>query len=110
MEIAVASNGNVFISDFLGTIWVVDKGQIQRYAGGNDPNGSNENDDRPALIFVQQGTIEEYASNCSVPIVHKAGEIRPEVNGTSHWWKNTGTETVILYVGDVRRDPADHNT
>jgi quercetin dioxygenase-like cupin family protein len=76
------------------------------------PNGIvpwHSHDDRPALIFVQQGAIEEYASNCSVPIVHKAGEIRPEVNGTSHWWKNTGTETVILYVGDVRRDPADHN-
>jgi quercetin dioxygenase-like cupin family protein len=76
------------------------------------PNGIvpwHSHDDRPALIFVQQGTIEEYASNCAVPIVHKAGEIRPEVNGTSHWWKNTGTETVILYVGDVRRDPADHN-
>ena len=41
--------------------------------------------------------------------VHKAGDIRPEVNGTSHWWKNTGTETVILYVGDIRRDPTDHN-
>jgi len=49
-DIAVASNGNVFISDFLGTIWVVDgTGKIQRYAGGNDPNGTNENDDRPAL-------------------------------------------------------------
>jgi quercetin dioxygenase-like cupin family protein len=76
------------------------------------PNGIvpwHSHDDRPALIFVQQGTIEEYASNCAVPIVHKAGDIRPEVNGTSHWWKNTGTETVILYVGDVRRDPTDHN-
>lgn len=69
----------------------------------------HSHDDRPALIFVQQGTIEEYASNCAVPIVHKAGDIRPEVTGTSHWWKNTGTETVILYVGDVRHDPADHN-
>ena len=49
-DIAVASNGNVFISDFAGSIWVVvDKGQIQRYAGGNDPNGTNESDDRPAL-------------------------------------------------------------
>ncbi len=65
--------------------------------------------DRPAIIFVQQGEIVEYASNCSEPIVHKAGDIRPEVFGTSHWWKNLGKETVILYVGDVRRDPADHN-
>src|SRR5215475_9848160 len=69
----------------------------------------HSHDDRPALIFVQQGEIEEYASNCDVPIVHKAGEIRPEVSGTSHWWKNLGKETVILYVGDVRKDPTDHN-
>jgi quercetin dioxygenase-like cupin family protein len=69
----------------------------------------HSHDDRPALIFVQQGEIVEYASNCSEPIVHKAGDIRPEVFGTSHWWKNLGTQTVILYVGDVRKDPHDHN-
>ncbi len=69
----------------------------------------HSHDDRPALIFVQQGEIMEYASNCAEPILHKAGDIRPEVFGTSHWWKNLGTETVILYIGDVRKDPADHN-
>jgi quercetin dioxygenase-like cupin family protein len=69
----------------------------------------HSHDDRPALIFVQQGEIVEYASNCEVPITHKAGEIRPEIYGTSHWWRNLGKETVILYVGDVRRDPSDHN-
>jgi quercetin dioxygenase-like cupin family protein len=66
-------------------------------------------DDRPALIFVQQGEIVEYASNCVDPIVHKAGDLRPEVFGTSHWWKNLGNQTVILYVGDVRKDSHDHN-
>jgi quercetin dioxygenase-like cupin family protein len=69
----------------------------------------HSHDDRPALIYVQQGEIVEYASNCAEPIIHKAGEIRPEVSGTSHWWKNLGKETVILYVGDVRKDPHDHN-
>ena len=69
----------------------------------------HSHDDRPALIFVEQGEIVEYASNCEVPITHKAGDIRPEVFGTSHWWKNLGKETVILYVGDVRNDPNDHN-
>ena len=69
----------------------------------------HSHDDRPALIFVQQGEIIEYASNCAAPILHKAGEIRPEVSGTSHWWTNLGTETVILYVGDVRKDPDDHH-
>jgi quercetin dioxygenase-like cupin family protein len=69
----------------------------------------HSHDDRPALIFVQQGEIVEYASNCEVPSTHKAGDIRPEVFGTSHWWKNLGKETVVLYVGDVRKDPNDHN-
>ena len=69
----------------------------------------HSHDDRPALIFVERGEIVEYASNCEVPITHKAGDIRPEMFGTSHWWKNLGKETVILYVGDVRKDPNDHN-
>ena len=43
----------------------------------------HSHDDRPALIFVQQGEIVEYASNCVDPIVHKAGDIRPEVYGLS---------------------------
>jgi quercetin dioxygenase-like cupin family protein len=77
-----------------------------------EPNGIvpwHSHDDRPAIIFVQQGEIVEYASNCSEPIMHKAGDIRPEVFGTAHWWKNLGKETVILYVGDVRRDQNDHH-
>lgn len=65
--------------------------------------------DRPALIFVAEGEIYEYASNCAVPILHKQGEVRAEVKGTSHWWKNTGTKTVVLYVGDVLHDKSDHN-
>src|SRR3954463_12956383 len=69
----------------------------------------HSHDDRPALIYVQQGEIVEYPSTGSEPILHKAGDIRPEVFGTSHWWKNLGTQTVILYVGDVRKDPHDHN-
>ena len=69
----------------------------------------HSHDDRPALIFVQQGEIVEHASNCVDPILHKAGEIRAETNGTSHWWKNHTNAQVILFIGDVRRDPNDHN-
>jgi quercetin dioxygenase-like cupin family protein len=65
--------------------------------------------DRPALIFVAEGEIVEYASNCSAPIVHKAGDIRAETSGTSHWWKNLGDKTVVLYVGDVLHDQTDKN-
>jgi quercetin dioxygenase-like cupin family protein len=69
----------------------------------------HSHDDRPALIFVEQGEIVEYASNCAAPIVHKTGEVRAETNGTSHWWKNLGDVPVVLYVGDVRHDEHDHN-
>ena len=69
----------------------------------------HSHDDRPALIFVAEGEIIEYASNCAAPIVHKAGEIRAETKGTAHWWKNLGDKTVVLYVGDVRHDEKDHN-
>ncbi len=65
--------------------------------------------DRPAIIYVAEGEIVEYASNCSDPIVHKAGEIRAETSGTSHWWQNLGNKTVILFVGDVLHDKDDHN-
>jgi quercetin dioxygenase-like cupin family protein len=65
--------------------------------------------DRPALIYVAQGEIVEYASTCAAPIVHKAGEIRAETDPTSHWWKNLGKKTVVLFVGDVLHDKSDKN-
>ena len=76
------------------------------------PNGIvpwHSHGDRPALIFIAEGEIVEYASNCAAPIVHKAGDIRAETSGTSHWWKNLGDKTVVLYVGDVLHDKADKN-
>lgn len=57
--------------------------------------------ERPAIIHVVSGTVTEYASTCSVPIVHKAGETTPERNATSHWWKNTGKATAVLLSSDL---------
>ena len=57
--------------------------------------------ERPAIIYVIKGTIEEYASNCAVPIVHKAGDVTAETKDISHWWKNTGGETVVLISADL---------
>jgi quercetin dioxygenase-like cupin family protein len=74
-------------------------------AGGVVPWHSH--DDRPALIYVAEGEIIEYASNCAAPIHHKAGEIRPETRGTAHWWKNLSDQPVVLFIGDVRHDPND---
>jgi len=69
----------------------------------------HSHDDRPALIYVAEGEILEFASNCAGPIHHKAGDIRAEKLGTSHWWKNLSDKPVTLFIGDVRSDPKDHH-
>jgi quercetin dioxygenase-like cupin family protein len=103
------------------TLGAIDLGKEQAKIAGRElrfrkltiePGGIvpwHSHDDRPALIYVAEGEIHEYASNCAAPIVHKTGEIRAETQGTAHWWKNLGDKTVVLFVGDVRRDPKDHN-
>jgi quercetin dioxygenase-like cupin family protein len=73
--------------------------------GGIVPWHSHDN--RPAIIYVIQGTVTEYASTCAVPIVHRAGEVAPEMHATSHWWKNTGKTAVILLSADLF--PAAHD-
>jgi quercetin dioxygenase-like cupin family protein len=61
----------------------------------------HEHANRPALIYIISGEITEYASTCAVPIVHRAGEAATETHATAHWWKNTGTETVVLLSADL---------
>jgi quercetin dioxygenase-like cupin family protein len=65
--------------------------------------------DRPALIYIIEGEILEYASNCAVPILHKLGDVSTETGGTAHWWKNAGSKTAVLLSADVMHDPNDHN-
>lgn len=65
--------------------------------------------ERPALIYVVSGTITEYASTCSVPIVHGAGDLSVEQGGLSHWWKNTSRKATVLISADIAADPTDHN-
>ena len=43
----------------------------------------HSHDDRPALIYIIDGEINEYNSNCSVPIVHKTGDVARETLGTA---------------------------
>jgi quercetin dioxygenase-like cupin family protein len=64
--------------------------------------------DRPAIIYVVDGSVTEYASNCAVPIVHKAGDVAPETHVTAHWWKNTGKKPAVLISADLLKDPSDH--
>ena len=77
-----------------------------------EPNGIvawHSHEDRPAIIYIISGEIYEHASNCSVPILHRAGDVTPERSGTAHWWQNTGKETVVLLSADVLHDANDHN-
>ncbi|MDR6950661.1 quercetin dioxygenase-like cupin family protein [Ancylobacter sp. 3268] len=76
------------------------------------PNGIvpwHSHGDRPAIIYIVQGEVTEYASNCATPIVHKSGESTAETQATSHWWKNTGRGTAILLSADVLHDEGDKN-
>jgi len=65
--------------------------------------------DRPAIIYIVEGEIVEYASNCAVPIVHKAGDVVAETPEVSHWWKNLGNKTVVLLSADLLKDQNDKN-
>jgi quercetin dioxygenase-like cupin family protein len=73
--------------------------QLEMQPGGVVPWHSHN--DRPAMIYVVSGEVVEYASSCAVPIVHRAGDIAAEKNGTSHWWKNTGTTKAVLISVDL---------
>jgi quercetin dioxygenase-like cupin family protein len=65
--------------------------------------------ERPAIIYIVEGEINEYANNCAVPIVHKAGDVVAETKDVAHWWKNTGDKTVVLLSADLLKDANDHN-
>jgi quercetin dioxygenase-like cupin family protein len=81
--------------------------KLEVQPGGIVPWHSHE--DRPALIYIMSGEIYEYASNCAVPILHKAGEVARETHATAHWWKNDGKTPAVLLSFDIQRDPNDHN-
>ena len=82
--------------------------QLELQPGGIVPWHSHN--ERPAMIYIVSGEVTEYASSCAAPIVHKAGDVAPEKNGTSHWWKNTGSVpsvliSVDLFPGEAKMDP-----
>jgi len=75
--------------------------KLEIQAGGIVPWHSHA--DRPALLLIGSGEITEFASTCSVPIVHKAGEITAEKAPTSHWWQNHGKTPVVIWAFDLFR-------
>jgi quercetin dioxygenase-like cupin family protein len=60
--------------------------------------------DRPALIMVTSGEVYENNSKCTVPILHKAGDIAREYLGTQHWWQNKTDKPVELTIADIVND------
>lgn len=82
--------------------------RLEIQPGGEVPWHSHE--DRPAIIYVVQGEVTEYSSECAAPIMHKAGEVSVETHGVAHWWKNTGGETAVLISADLLRAEDDENT
>ncbi|CAN7152949.1 cupin domain-containing protein [Rhizobium sp. LjRoot254] len=75
--------------------------------GGVVPWHSHEA--RPANIVIISGSITEYSSTCKVPIEHKAGDATAESGHLSHWWKNNGSEPVVLYSADILPPAMDAN-
>jgi len=73
--------------------------QLDILPGGIVPWHSHN--ERPAMIYIVSGEVVEYASSCAVPIVHRAGDVAPEKNGTSHWWKNIGGTPAVLISVDL---------
>jgi quercetin dioxygenase-like cupin family protein len=73
--------------------------ELQVQPGGIVPWHSHN--ERPAMIYIVSGEVVEYASSCAVPITHRAGDVAPEKNGTSHWWKNVGGTTAVLISVDL---------
>jgi len=62
--------------------------------------------ERPANIYVVEGSVTEYRSTCAVPIEHKAGEVAVESGDLAHWWKNNTTKQTVLISADIVATPA----
>ena len=54
---------------------------------------------RPTVLYVQSGTILEFAADSDVAIEHVAPAI--VVPATEHWWRNAGDETVVIIGADL---------
>ncbi len=70
--------------------------------GGVVPWHSHE--ERPAIIYILEGTVLEFSSDCAVPIEHKAGDVSVESKEVAHWWKNEGKTVVKLLSSDILPD------
>ena len=66
--------------------------------------------DRPAILHIGEGTIVEYRSTCSVPIVHQPGDVIVEAGNLEHWWRNEGSALVVIFASDILHVEDDAHT
>jgi quercetin dioxygenase-like cupin family protein len=74
--------------------------------GGIVPWHSHAN--RPAIAYLLEGTLTEYASNCAVPVVHTPGDVIVETPNLSHWWKNFGDKKAVVISADLLKGKDDN--
>jgi quercetin dioxygenase-like cupin family protein len=59
---------------------------LECHPGGTITLHSHEN--RPAILYVLQGSGEEHSNKSDVPVVWKEGDCYAEYNDVEHWVKN----------------------
>jgi quercetin dioxygenase-like cupin family protein len=64
--------------------------------------------DRPAIAYLLEGEITEYASNCAVPVVHKPGDVIRETPNIAHWWKNFSDKKAVIISADLLKGKDDN--
>jgi len=64
--------------------------------------------DRPAIAYLLEGEITEYASNCAVPVEHKPGDVIVEAPNLSHWWKNFSDKKAVIISADLLKGDDDN--
>ncbi len=63
---------------------------------------------RPAIAYLLEGKLTEYASNCAVPVEHTAGDVIVETPNLSHWWKNFGNTRAVVISADLLKGKDDN--
>src|SRR5262249_8426139 len=64
--------------------------------------------DRPAIAYLLEGEITEYASNCAVPVEHKPGDVIVETPNLSHSWKNFSDKKAGIISADLLKGDDDN--
>jgi quercetin dioxygenase-like cupin family protein len=68
----------------------------------------HEHADRPAIAYLLEGELTEYASNCAVPVVHTAGDVIIESPNISHWWRNFSDKKAVVISADLLKGDDDN--